>query len=255
MFGLSSIGIGAGQAAVGAAGLGLGGPAFLPLLSTAAMFGEGIANNYWAYKNYNLQQDQYSYEQNLQQLLMAREDTAVRRRAADMRLAGINPVLAAGQGAQAGPVVSTQPPQMGKISGMSEAAQSALGLMSMQANISKTIAEEKYTLQQNIKSQAERKLIEEQLKQVEAQTQNIKTGTAEKWWNLKQAQDVGVRTNASGIVGQTVDTISAIKNSLLRKSETDQERKLREQQVKKLQDDYKKTGVRPYGGYTRGLNQ
>ena len=46
---------------------------------------------------------------------------------------------------------------MGKIAGMSEAAQAALGLMSMQANIAKTAAEEKYIYQQNVKSQAERK--------------------------------------------------------------------------------------------------
>ena len=227
----------------------------LPALSTAAMFGEGIANNYWAYKNYQLQKGQYGYEQYLQSLLMGREDNAVQRRMADMRAAGINPVLAAGQGAQAGPVVSTQPPQMGKIAGMSEAAQAALGLMSMQANIAKTAAEEKYIYQQNVKSQAERKLIEEQLKQVEAQTQNIKTGTAEKWWNLKQAQDVGVRTNASGMVGQVVDTMSAIKNSLYRKSETVQERRERENKVKQLQENYKKTGIRPVSGYGRGLNQ
>ena len=230
MFGLSRVGIGAGLALTGGAGAFLAGG--LPALSTAAMFGEGIANNYWAYKNYNLQEDQYNYEKNLQQYLMAREDTAVRRRAADMRAAGINPVLAAGQGAQAGPVVSTQPPQMGKIAGMSEAAQTALGLLSMQANIAKTAAEEKFIFQQNVKSQAERKLIEEQLKQVEAQTQSIKIGTDEKSWNLKQSQDAGVRTNASGTVGQVVDSFSALKNLLFRKSETAQERRDREKKVK-----------------------
>ena len=77
MFGLSSIGIGAGLSLPGAAGAVASGGFLLPALSTAAMFGEGIANNYWAYKNYQLQKGQYGYEQYLQSLLMGREDNAV----------------------------------------------------------------------------------------------------------------------------------------------------------------------------------
>jgi len=64
------------------------------------------------YMNYQQQKDQLAYQRRLQKKMFAREDTAVQRRAADLRKAGLSQTLAAGGGAQAGPVVSTQAPQV-----------------------------------------------------------------------------------------------------------------------------------------------
>ena len=48
----------------------------------------------------------YDYQKALQQKIFQREDTAIQRRMADLEAAGLNPNLAAGQGASAGAVVS-----------------------------------------------------------------------------------------------------------------------------------------------------
>lgn len=72
-----------------------------------------VANNIatsWA--NYGLQKKNLDYQKELQREIFTREDTAVQRRMADLKAAGINPYMASDSSASAGSVVSTSAPQI-----------------------------------------------------------------------------------------------------------------------------------------------
>lgn len=105
--------------------------------------------------NYKLQKEQLDYQKGLQQIMFNREDNAVQRRVADLKAAGLSPVLAAGSAASSGPVVSTQTPQ--KDSGLS--AYLAL------AQIQTMLAEQQ-------KAQTEADIARQSLAQAKIQTQS-----------------------------------------------------------------------------------
>lgn len=96
-----------------------------------AAVGGSVLNSY-------LQWRENEYQHDLQRDIFNREDTSIQRRVADLKAAGLSPVLAAGQGAGTGGTVSTTVPQ----TDLSDRVLSAMSLMKMEADISKTRAEE-----------------------------------------------------------------------------------------------------------------
>ncbi len=61
--------------------------------------------------NYQLQKENLAYQKSLQHTIFQREDTAVARRMADLKNAGLSATLAAGSAAQAGQAISTKAPE------------------------------------------------------------------------------------------------------------------------------------------------
>lgn len=97
--------------------------------------GTNFVGDYDAQKYYDLQKAQLQYQKDLQQTIFNREDTAVQRRAADLKAAGMNPLMAAGAAAQSGAVVRTEAPQR------MTAEYNPLNKMAALLNLSKTAAE------------------------------------------------------------------------------------------------------------------
>ena len=106
-------------------------------------------------QNYQAMKEQQKYERELQGTMFQREDNAIQRRAADMKKAGLSKALAAGAGAQAGPVVKSQVPSMSTshIDKHFQQQQMKIALMTQTADIGRTVAQTKLLQEQTKKEQ------------------------------------------------------------------------------------------------------
>lgn len=123
------------------------GPNPLPLIGGAIDIGFGVYdrmnNAEINRKNFELQKEQQNYERQMHKTIMGREDTAIQRRVADLKKAGLNKALAYGKvggSASASPMSSNTVPQRAKPDKMQSIFQN-MGIMNAMAQIRKTNAE------------------------------------------------------------------------------------------------------------------
>lgn len=158
-------------------------------------------------QNFDFAQSQFNYQKDLQNQMFAREDTATQRRRADLEAAGLNPVLAAGQAASAGPVVST-----------TTAARAPLDRKQLKSNDTEMgvrMAQNLMTMKKNFeKTDADIARINAQKTNVNADTAKKLLEMKEKNYNLEKYQDMNTPTDTSSLVKTAVGLASPINATL-----------------------------------------
>lgn len=151
-------------------------------------------------QNYELQRENLDWQRQSQQTTWDREDNAVQRRAQDLRAAGINPLLAAGQAAQSSSPIHTTAPQ--QQSSRAEYAAMAMNMMKMRTDIARSAAEIGYMAQQAQHLREQDSLIREQKRHQDSliQREALERDIRQYDWDL--ARDSGLRTTDTGLASQ-----------------------------------------------------
>ena len=170
--------------------------------------------------NYGEMRKMNTWQKHAYEYGLSREDTAVQRRAADLRAAGLSPVLAAGQGASTMSPISLNPPKMDV--NPSELAAAAMTMMSQEAEISKTKEQEKLNA-------AQKKLVDAQRLEVNAKRRETE-------WNLSRYMKHKLPTNYHGGVGDVAFGVDATEQAAERLRLKMEERKRIEREAAKQRD-------------------
>lgn len=203
-------------------------------------------------RNFGTQLEQQSYDRQMQQTMMDREDNAVQRRVADLKASGLSPVLAAGSSAGAGAAYKSEAPQVNSNAGqylskqgraisegfnsfnaMSSVVDRMLATMQQEENISKTRVEQDLlranmaninanTLYTNnrlpLPAQELENLIAQHSK-LTAEQKQLLVDIASKEHNLNYSKNLNIRTGDTlspmSFLGSAISSLPGMVNPLL----------------------------------------
>lgn len=192
--------------------------------------------------NYKQQREQQRYDRQMQQVMMMREDNAVQRRVADLRAAGLSPVLAAGSAAGSGPVYTSSAPRMQAVPDMSSIAkvvmsmikqdkqidQTAQSTQLMKATMEKTLSDLEINQYNKLRIAAETDRTLNSTKLLQSQTYSQQLENLAREIDLRNQRNSGLSRDASApgkmfrdVIGAGTNYIEGIKN--LKKAAKDEQ--------------------------------